>query len=171
MRIIDIPECKDRKELLLMDQSCLVFEAVLRMKEKNVGSVIATKDGKLSGIFTERDLLTKVVSEKLDLTDLRLLDVMTKDVETAYFEDEVYESIQRMINGFFRHLPVVDDDNRLVGMVSQRDFIAISWSQIFEQLKNKTKSSFFSFSAVWMLCLGMFVYSVLILFIYSWLTN
>jgi CBS-domain-containing membrane protein len=73
-----------------------------------------------------------------------------------------------MTSGHFRHLPVVDDDGNLTGMVSQRDFVAITWEQLFGQFKNKTKSSFLTFSSVWMLCIGMVLYAALILLIFTW---
>ena len=171
MRIIDIPECKNREDLLIIDQNSLVLDAVNKMKDKHYGSCIVTNNGKLSGIFTERDLLVKVVAENLDLSNLKLIDVMTKNVQTAYFEDEVYKSIERMLNGSFRHLPIIDADNNLIGMVSQRDFIAISWNQLLAQLTNKTKASFLSFSSVWMLFLGIILYSVLIFFFFNWFTK
>ena len=168
MKIVDIPEYRDRKHLLIMSKEDLVIDAVKQMRDLNLGSVIVVSGGKLCGIFTERDLLVKVVANQVLITDLKLEDVMTKEVQTAHFEDGVYESMERMTNGRFRHLPVVDDNGELTGMVSQRDFVAITWQQLFEKIRNKTRTSFFSFSSVWMLCIGMALYSLLILFIFSW---
>ena len=168
MRIIDIPEYRDRKDLLIMLKGDPVLDAVIKMRDMNLGSVMVVDNGKLCGIFTERDLLAKVVANQLSLQDLRLEEVMTQKVETARSEDDVYVSMERMINGRFRHLPIVDENGQLTGMVSQRDFVAITWQQLFEKIKNKTRASFFSFSSVWMLFIGMALYSVLILLIFSW---
>jgi signal-transduction protein with cAMP-binding, CBS, and nucleotidyltransferase domain len=169
MQIIDIPEYKDRKNLLIMEQATPVLDAVAKMKTLNCGSVMVTCDSKLCGIFTERDLLMRVVAANLDLTSLKLEDVMTKDVQTAKAHDGIYESMERMTTGHFRHLPVINNSGQVIGMVSQRDFVAITWQQLFEQLKNKTKYSFLSFSSTWMLTLGMLLYSALIAAIFSWL--
>lgn len=168
IKIIDIPEYHDRKQLLIMSKNDLVIDAAIQMKDLNLGSVMVVDKKKLCGIFTERDLLIKVVASGLSIDKLKLEDVMTKDVQTAHFEDGVYESMGRMTDGRFRHLPVVDDAGQVVGMVSQRDFVAVTWQQLFEQFKNKTKTSFFSFSSVWMLCFGMIFYSILILLIFAW---
>ena len=171
MKIVDIPQYKDRKALLVMAPTTSLLDAIKRMQELNCGSVMITKGAKLIGIFTERDLLVKVVANNLNIQDLKLEDVMNKKVYTANAQDNVYDSMRRMTEGRFRHLPVVDEKGDLVGMVSQGDFVAITWQQLFEQFKNKTKSSFFSMSSVWMLSIGMLVYSVFIVILFSWIVK
>jgi CBS domain-containing protein len=169
MRIIDIPEYQDRKQLFTMEQSAPLVEAVKKMKERKYGSVIVTDKGKLCGIFTERDLLNKVVAEDIDIHTLKLRDIMTQNVQTAHVEDNIYDSMERMTKGRFRHLPVIDDAGELIGMVSQGDFVAISWQQLFTQLKDKTKASFFTFTQIWMLILGVVGYSILIFLLFYWM--
>jgi CBS domain-containing protein len=168
MRIIDIPEYKNKKQLFTLEKETYIIDAVKKMQEWQCGSVVVTEGGKMCGIFTERDLLNKVVAADLELKGLQLKDVMTTNVQTAHFEDDVYASMERMTKGKFRHLPITDDSGQLVGMISQGDFNYITWHQLFNQLTNKTKASFFGFTQIWMLLLGMLGYSVLIYIIFSW---
>ena len=158
MRIIDIPEFKDKKALLTLDSDVTVHDAAKEMKRCNFGAVVVTRNGKLCGIFTERDTLMKVVAEKKDPTKLKLSDVMTKNVKTARIDDEVADSMRRMSQGRFRHLPIVDEEGNLTGMISQGDFVAITWYQLLQRFKMHLKSSFGSYTQLWMLVLAVLIY-------------
>jgi len=89
--------------------------------------VLVEKAGRLVGIFTERDVLTKVVGTTLDI-DRKFVDaVMTPDPEALGPDDLVTYALNKMSVGGFRHIPLVDADERPVGIVSMRnvvDFIA-----------------------------------------------
>jgi CBS-domain-containing membrane protein len=116
------------------------------------------------GIFTERDLLTKVVGKRKKTEDLALIDVMTKNPKTASLNDTVADSMRRMSQGHFRHLPVIDDKKNLIGIISQGDFVAYTWYDIFTKITNQTKRSFLSNTQVWMLVLGPLAYLLVLKF-------
>lgn len=158
MRIIDIPEFKDKTYVLTMPETTNLMEAVATMAEHNVGSVVVVKGTKVVGIFTERDLLTKVVGKKKKADELTLNDVMTRDPKIAHMNDTVADSMRRMSQGRFRHLPIVDDEKNLIGIVSQGDFVAYTWYDVFSKLANHTKKSFLTNTQLWMLVLGLFAY-------------
>jgi CBS domain-containing protein len=101
-----------------------VFHAISLMAEKNVGAVVVTDpNSKVVGIFTERDALLKVAAKRRDADRTLLTDVMTSPVETAQSDSSVEEALARMIKGHFRHLPIVDGENRVVGIVSIRHLL------------------------------------------------
>lgn len=158
MRIIDIPEFKDRKQALMLEKETSLLDAVAKMKILNYGAIIVTENGKLCGIFTERDLLTKVVAEGKEVNSLKLADVMTSNVKTAHLTDSIYNSMRRMTQGHFRHLPIIDDSGQIIGMISQDDIVAVTWYQLFEQFKIKNKPSFMSFTQLWVFVLAIAVY-------------
>ena len=109
-----------------------VRAAAERMSANSCGSILVMEGEEyLLGIFTERDLLVRVVAAGLDPAVTRLRSVMTRDVETIGAEEPVWEAVRRMDEGGFRHLPVLDR-NRLVGMMSIRDAIGRE-IEIFEQ--------------------------------------
>lgn len=159
MHIVDIPEFRDKKTILTLDKDTSLHEAAKAMKKYNYGAAIVTDaDGKLVGIISERDFLMKVIAEKKEVYKLKVSDIMTSKVETAKVTDTVYDSMRRMLKGKFRHLPIVDDNGAVTGMISQGDFIAISWMQIFEQFKNRTRASFFTHTQVWVIVISVLLY-------------
>ncbi len=163
MRIIDVPEYIHRKQLLTLAEDAMLIDAIKKMQEFKVGAILITdNNNKLLGIFTERDLLMKVAGFNLNINQTKLSDVMTKEVQTAHVNDEVQECMKRMTEGKFRHLPVIDEQGSLIGIISQGDFVSISWSQLLQQLTEKTKKSFFSMTQIWMLAIGLLGYLILI---------
>ena len=148
MRIIDIPEFKDKTNVLTIDEKMTVYDAVKVIVEHGYGSAIVLKDKKLVGIFTERDVLNKVAAKAMDVKKVKVKDVMTKKVKTATQESLISDSLRRMSQGRFRHLPIVDQKGALLGMVSQGDLISYSWPQIFNLLGNKAKSSFLTYTQI-----------------------
>ena len=109
-----------QKEVLLATPETLVAEAARRMAERNVGAVIVAQDGRILGIFTERDLLRRVVAAGLDCRGTRLDAVMTPSPKTIVPATPFGQALVIMQENGFRHLPVVED-GKPVGMVSARN--------------------------------------------------
>jgi CBS domain-containing protein len=104
---------------LAIDAAASVGEAVAAMRSGKVGCLLVTDRGRVAGVFTERDLLTRVLAAGRSLeTSMRA--VMTPDPVTVGPRDTVRTAIKRMQKGGYRHLPVVDDDGRPVGTLSAR---------------------------------------------------
>ena len=101
-----------------------VAEAVTRMVDKHrAGVVVVDPTGRLVGIFTERDLLTRVVSQGRDLARTRLAEVMTPDPEALGPDDRVCFAINRMHSAGFRTVPLVDGDHHPIGVVTVNDIV------------------------------------------------
>ena len=96
--------------------------AVLRMLEEDVGSVAVCNEGKLVGIFTERDVL-RLAGEGSPLNEVRIADVMTTEVTTVTADVSVTDAAALMGERRIRHLPVVED-GRLLGMIGIRDVLS-----------------------------------------------
>ncbi len=93
------------------------------MRSRNVGSVLIVGDtGRLMGIFTERDLV-RAVSDNVNLDSARVEDYMSKEPIVARPEDSIVSAAHKMVHHGIRHLPVVDDGGRLIGIVSMRDVL------------------------------------------------
>lgn len=163
MKIIEIPEFKDRGNVLQVTESTTVLEACTQMSAKNFGSCLITDKGILKGIFTERDLLVKVISKGLDPKKTKIKEVMTTNPKTANVDDNIFESLRRMNAGRFRHLPVVDAQNKVIGIVSQGDFVAMTWGQFFQRFQQYTVSSFSTHTQLWMIFLGVLLYTLVMI--------
>jgi CBS domain-containing protein len=96
--------------------------AVARMLEENVGSIAVCEEGRLVGIFTERDVL-RLAGEGSGFPDLRLDTVMTRNVATVSPDVDIVEAAQLMAERQIRHLPVLQDGN-LLGIVGIRDVLS-----------------------------------------------
>ena len=92
-------------------------EAVRLMQEEQVGCLLVLDGGALRGIFTERDLLTRVLG-KVDGLDTPLGRYMTAAPETARVDEPIHRVLTRMYQGKMRHLPVLDGSGRPVGTTS-----------------------------------------------------
>lgn len=108
-------------EIHTLGPDATVAEAVALMNRANVGAVMVVEaDGRLVGIFTERDVLRRVIDGRLDYDGTRLDAVMTGKVATLRPDTTVEEALRLVDRVGCRHLPVVADD-RIHGMISIRD--------------------------------------------------
>jgi CBS domain-containing protein len=101
-----------------------VSKAAQRMKKENVGSipVIETEQSKkLIGIVTDRDIALKVVADGRDANSTKVADVMTHKVITCHVDDDLQKAVDAMAEHQLRRMPVVDNENKIVGIISQAD--------------------------------------------------
>ncbi len=116
------------KRPLILPPQASVTDAMRGMQAERTGCVLITEDGtadtRLTGIFTERDLLYRIVDQGQNPATLPLSEVMTTDPEHLPAEASVAWVLNKMAIGGFRHVPVVDDGDRPVLLVSVRDVVA-----------------------------------------------
>lgn len=119
-----------RQKLAKLAATATVRQACKLMDERGVGAVLITAtDGKLTGIFTERDLVKRVAAPGRDVEKTTLAEVMTKAPETMTPSEPAVLALRRMRDGGFRHMPIVDGD-KLLGVVSSRDFLGAEMKQL-----------------------------------------
>jgi CBS domain-containing protein len=111
-----------RQPPLPVGRDTTVAEAVVEMRRRRHGCVLVEDGGRLAGIFTERDLLVRVVRRGLDPAATPLAEVMTPDPITLAPDDPPAFAIHRMVVGGLRHLPIVEGE-RLLGFVTVRDVL------------------------------------------------
>jgi CBS domain-containing protein len=119
MRICDLIKDQETFQAELGDT---VLETVRTMVEQNIGAVPVLHNEKLVGIFSERDLMKRVVAEGRDPRSTCLAEVMTDDPLTVHMSESIENCMALMRRHNFRHLPVCHDGH-LVGMVSLRDIL------------------------------------------------
>ena len=103
-----------------VDVAETVAEAVGQMNRERIGSVMVIKNGQYVGIFTERDVLNRVISAKLNPEKTRVEKVMTSDFVSVQENSTLRETMHIMTNKRVRHLPVFEEE-KLVGMISIGD--------------------------------------------------
>jgi len=103
-----------------------VFEAVRVMAREGVGAVAVvggTGKSGLQGIFTERDVMLRVVQQERNPCSTTVAEVMTSPVETASEETTAAEALTLMLDRHLRHVPIVGNGGRLLGMLSIRNLL------------------------------------------------
>src|SRR5580658_11089003 len=111
------------KPVVAVPKSATVLEAIQAMVERNVGATVVVEEGRLLGIFTERDVVTRVVSKRLDPETTRVDSVMTTAVKTVREDADRSSILQLMNTNHIRHLPVVDAEGRVVHILSMRHLL------------------------------------------------
>ena len=105
----------------IVDQT--VFEAALYMAEKDIGALPVLDQNRLAGVFSERDIIKRVVVPQKDVRKTAVRDVMTTDLVVAESTEEISDVLDKMRQHHCRHMPVVSGD-RLVGFLSLRDLLS-----------------------------------------------
>jgi signal-transduction protein with cAMP-binding, CBS, and nucleotidyltransferase domain len=119
VRICDLIKDQDTYQAEL---GYTVLQTVRAMVQRNLGAVPIVHKGKLVGIFSERDLMSRVVAEGRDPRSTCMAEVMTDDPLTITMNEDVSDCMVLMRRHSFRHLPVCHEGH-LIGMVSLRDIL------------------------------------------------
>lgn len=123
-----MPKAKDilaRKssEVATVDHEATVRDAALLMNTHRIGSVVVTHGERVVGIFTERDILQRVVAKDRDPASTKVHEVMSTPMAVCHRETPLVDCRALMTNKRIRHLPVVED-GRLMGIISSGDLLA-----------------------------------------------
>ncbi|HMC23222.1 MAG TPA: CBS domain-containing protein [Thermoanaerobaculia bacterium] len=119
-----IAELIEGRPLFHANSSDSVRDVAKKMSEKNIGAIAILDSGRLVGVFSERDLMKRVVAAGLNPEKTLVANVMTKDLVVGRPDDDINAALQKMHSLGCRHLPVVDSGN-LIGMISLRDLLEI----------------------------------------------
>jgi CBS domain-containing protein len=106
-------------EVISVDES--VKEAAIKMKQLDVGLIPVCDGDKLRGVLTDRDIVVRATAEGLDPARTKVVDVMSPDIAYCFEEQEVEEAVSLMEVRQIRRLPILNQDERLVGIVSLGD--------------------------------------------------
>jgi CBS domain-containing protein len=119
-----------------VESDASVFEAVEAMARNRVGAIAVVDGGRLRGVFTERDLMLRVVAKRLDPESTPVGEVCTTKLITARPTMNGSEALRTMIERHIRHLPIVDERGLLVGMLSIRNLLQTRVEELTSQLQS-----------------------------------
>ena len=131
-----IAELIEGRPLIHAESSENVRAVAKKMSKENIGAVAVLDGGKLVGVFSERDVMSRVVAEGLNPDDTLIARVMTKNIVVARPHEDVDQALDKMHSVGCRHLPVVDDKRNLVGMISLRDLLEV------DDAENRQRATF-----------------------------
>ena len=107
---------------------CVALGSSLRavvstLQEKRIGCALVTQDNELAGIITERDLTFEVLGHDVDIDEVKVDDFMTPHPESLTPNDPIAFALNRMKLGGYRHVPLVNEENEPVGIISVKDIV------------------------------------------------
>ena len=123
-----------RTPLVTVKPEITVMEAVRTMTEESIGAIAVVRGNRLAGIFSERDLMLRVVSARRDPEQILVGEVMTSPVETIRRDSTADEALKVMLDRHIRHLPIIDRDGTLCGMISMRSLLHDKVEELTDQL-------------------------------------
>jgi CBS domain-containing protein len=116
LKVADVPATTVAK-------NATVLEAINAMVKNRVGAVAIVEQGLLKGIFTERDVMIRVVQARRNPETTRMSEVMTTPVQTIPASTSINEALSTMLEQHIRHLPITDATGRILGMLSIRNLL------------------------------------------------
>jgi len=128
----------ERKTPVTCSPATSVAEAATLMRQHRVGALLVVEEERLSGIFTERDALFKVIAENRDPRATMLSEVMTRDPQTIAPDRPFGHALHMMFEGGFRHVPVVEN-GRPIGVVSARDALGSELREFASNLETRER--------------------------------
>jgi len=129
-----IGQMVESRPLFSLQRHSTISEAAQYMAERNIGAVPVLDGSRLVGIFSERDVIKRVVAKNLDPHSVKVGDVMTKDLVVADASDSYEDCLRKMKQANCRHLPIISGD-QLFGVVSLRDLLQIELTEHAEKLE------------------------------------
>ncbi len=124
---------------IVIKTNASIREAAEYMAEFHVGSLIVieqTQDGiKPIGIITDRDIVLKVATQGKNVDEVRIDEIMSRDLETAEGDEAIYDALQKMRKKGVRRLPIVDDDGILIGIMTVDDALEYIVKQLVEVVR------------------------------------
>ena len=130
MTVARILRMKGNSQVAVIGPARSVAEAAATLSEKRIGALIVSSDGQeVAGILSERDVVRWLGREGASCLNLPVADVMTAKVITCAPEDEVERIMERMTEGRFRHMPVMED-GKLAGVISIGDVVKYRMGQL-----------------------------------------
>ena len=90
----------------------------------------------ISGIFTERDIVQKIVGKRHNLDEKCIADYMTKNPDVLHLQDPIAFALNKMISGGYRHIPIVDKENKPIGVITMQDIINSLGDYFFDDIVN-----------------------------------
>ncbi len=167
-RLMDRTEYASKPKPITARPDETVAHGVGLMVAKNYGCVIIVDgDDKVIGVVTERDVMNKLVQQRLDAATTPLSAIMTPDPRTARETDNMLDWLRIMSNERFRRLPVVDDQGRIKALFTQGDFVSYTWPDLLGQIGSMARATVTSNLPYVLIGGGIAVYSLVMVAILS----
>ncbi len=131
MQVHQILKSKKSDAVVTIPPEASVSDAAELLRKHRIGSVVVTQDGTTPlGILSERDIVFALAREGASCLEMKVSELMTADPVTCTRSERADDILRQMTEGRFRHMPVVDDKGRMVGLITQGDVVKARLSEL-----------------------------------------
>ncbi|WBU63373.1 CBS domain-containing protein [Paracoccus aerodenitrificans] len=121
-------------EIVTIASDATVADAARLLAEKRIGAIVVSDDGaRPAGILSERDIVRELSKQGADVLQRPVSELMTRKVSTCLTGEDTLAVLERMTEGRFRHLPVVDEDGNMLGIVSIGDAVSARLKELSDE--------------------------------------
>jgi len=121
---------------ITLPENSTLTDVLHKLQHNSNGCVILEKGGKINGIFTERDAITKVIGRRLNFDKEPVSKYMTHNPDCLHKEDPISWALNKMVAGGFRHVPLVDKSKSPIGVISMQNIIHHLGEFFFDEIVN-----------------------------------
>jgi len=109
------------RDPVMVEPDATVKDAARMMRDRDIGALLVADRGQLVGLLTDRDIVVRGIAEKGDPSSTKVMDIVSKEVETVKPNDSVDQAVKKMRSKAMRRIPVVDERGKPVGIVAIGD--------------------------------------------------
>ena len=125
-----------QEKFIVLNEHVTLREAINNIQKYHIGCILLEQNNKITGIFTERDIVQHIVGNRHNLEKELVSDYMTKSPDVLHFQDPIAFALNKMISGGYRHIPIVDNAEKPVGLIAMQDIINHLGDYFFEDIVN-----------------------------------
>ena len=125
-----------QEKFIVLNEQITLREAINNIQRYHVGCILLENNNKITGIFTERDIIKHIVGNRHNLEKECISDYMTKSPDVLHFQDPIAFALNKMISGGYRHIPIVDNKDKPIGLISMQDIINHLGDYFFDDIVN-----------------------------------
>ena len=125
-----------QEKFIVLNEQATLQDAIASMQKYHIGCILLENNQKITGIFTERDIVQNIVGNRHNLKKECVVDYMTKSPDVLHFQDPIAFALNKMISGGYRHIPIVDKAKKPIGIIAMQDIINHLGDYFFEDIVN-----------------------------------
>ena len=125
-----------QEKFIVLNEQATLQDAIASMQKYHIGCILLENNQKITGIFTERDIVQNIVGNRHNLEKECVADYMTKSPDVLHIQDPIAFALNKMISGGYRHIPIVDKEEKPIGIITMQDIINHLGDYFFDDIVN-----------------------------------
>ena len=125
-----------QEKFIVLNEQATLRDAIDSIQKYHIGCILLENNHKITGIFTERDIVQHIVGNRHNLDKECVADYMTKSPDVLHLQDPIAFALNKMIAGGYRHIPIVDKQEKPIGIITMQDIINHLGDYFFDDIVN-----------------------------------